>query len=426
MPKNGNLLKFWESLEQQSKDVKQSSKPNNHPASLARMKSSSHSDLLGHRHDQLQEWKKEKAESVVENVHEVEDQGAEHDIQQANDELPQIPRQDILTNATKNRAKRLRKHPVRLTKQVPCLKINASVEKKTFTKSHQTSPASASEFSSCSIKSPTSSSFLDMSPNTINPGTPPDSDQPTSNLARTSSSTFSTFLSNPPAKTEEKNHTKKEAPVVPQRKIIPRSPKLLERYEEKLNAEPKTSPSKSLQRSVSPSKPEFNDRKFASLKVRVTPKPDFVERRNSLKAVTSPYKPLKDAITPIKSEQGTLPAITSPRIANLAASFKSASSAITDKSAAFSNIFRGEASTTTTSTSTALAHSISTASLPISVKNNSSSGNLDMGLSIEEYRDEISKKVKILEDDLVKEKLARLRLEKEVEKLKLIVAKFDT
>jgi len=431
MPKNGNLLKFWESLEQQSKDEKQSSRPNTqpHPASLARMRSISHCDLLGHRQEQLQEWKKEKDESVVEPVQEVEDRGVEHDIT-ANYELPQIPRQDILTNATKNRVKRLRKHPVRvrLTKerdQVPSVKINASVEKKTFTQSHQTSPASASEFSSCSIKSPTSSSFLDRSPNyVINPGTPPSSEQPAPNLTRTPS-TFSTFLRNPPAKTEEQNQTKKEAPIVPQRKIIQCSPKLLERYEEKpkLNA----LPSKILQSSVSPSKPEFHERKFASLKVRVTPKPDFVERRNSLKAVTSPYKPLKDAITPIKSEQGTLPAITSPRIANLAASFKTASSAITDKSAVLSNIFKGETSTTTTSTSTALAHSISTASLPISVENNSSFENLDMDdLSIKEYKDEINKKVKILEDDLAEEKLARIRLEKEVEKLKLIVAKFDS
>merc|ERR1719233_793573 len=114
MPKNGNLLKFWESLEQQSKDEKQSSRPNTQPlpASLARMRSISHCDLLGHRQEQLQEWK-EKDESVVEHEQEVKDRGVEHDIP-ANNELPQIPRQDILTIATKNRVKRIRKHPVRV------------------------------------------------------------------------------------------------------------------------------------------------------------------------------------------------------------------------------------------------------------------------------------------------------------------------
>ena len=121
-----------------------------------------------------------------------------------------------------------------------------------------------------------------------------------------SPSAFSTFMSNPLklAKSQQQKPVKKEVPAVPQRKCIPCSPKLSERYKEKvesLTVPPviQKSQFKVNLKSVAPTKEDHSLGRTPSLKADATPSTDFVERRASLKAVTSPYKSLQ-VTTPTK------------------------------------------------------------------------------------------------------------------------------
>merc|ERR1719435_912174 len=140
------------------------------------------------------------------------------------------------------------------------------------------------------------------------------SPRPVKSLSRTPLS-FSTFLSNPlkETKSEEQVSAKKEAPEVPQRKLIPCSPKLADRYKEKIDtlgelqkALNKRSPMKfNSPIHQNSSNADITQKRSSSLKLNASPKPDFLERRNSLKAVTSPYKAIIDSIAPLNYDKLT-------------------------------------------------------------------------------------------------------------------------
>merc|ERR1719233_2089057 len=313
MPKNGNLMKFWESLESQTSSNLRSSV--------------SHGNLLGlkqivtpikERPQNLNEEKTEGSTGEVLRMKAGGDRPKDDDTSgtsttEGDGALPLIQRHEILTNATKGRARRAKKQPTRQVKQtvveVPDIRVADSTEKKVVPDSYQTPPAAAAEFS-CVNTTPTSARFLDKSPISV-PGAVA-SPRPVRSLSRTPLS-FSTFLSNPlkEAKSEEPVSTKKEAPEVPQRKLIPCSPKLADRYKEKIDslgelqtALNKRSPMKfNSPMHQNSSNADINQKRSSSLKLNASPKPDFLERRNSLKAVTSPYKAIKDSIAPLKSDK---------------------------------------------------------------------------------------------------------------------------
>ena len=267
--------------------------------------------------------------------------------------------------------------------KVPYIKVAASAEKKVEPDNYQTPPAASTEFSS-HTNSPTSASFLDNSPSSV-PGTVV-SPRPVSSLSRTPLS-FSSFLSNPSkeAKSQELLSTKKETTDVPQRKLIPCSPKLADRYKEKIETLGelqtvfnKRSPMKfNIPKHQTSTTADINQGKPTSFKLNASPKPDFLERRDPLKAVGSPYKAMKDtASTTIVTSTDTTVSNASP-------------------------------------TSTQLSSTIP------------SMETQDKSIDFKEYRNYIENKIVYLERNLAAEKLAREQLEKEVGELKLIVTKLD-
>ena len=262
----------------------------------------------------------------------------------------------------------------------------ASAEKKVEPDNYQTPPAASTEFSS-HTNSPTSVSFLDNSPSSVS-GTVV-SPRPVSSLSRTPLS-FSSFLSNPSkeAKSQELLSTKKETTDVPQRKLIPCSPKLADRYKEKIETLGelqtvfnKRSPMKfNIPKHQTSTTADINQGKPTSLKLNASPKPDFLERRDPLKAVGSPYKAMKDTAS----------------------------------------------TTIVTSTDTTVSNASPTSSTQLSSTIPSTETETqDKSMDFKEYRNYIENKIVSLERNLAEEKLAREQLEKEVGELKLIVTKLD-
>ena len=127
MSKKDNLLKFWESLEshQQTKDV---IKPYRPQSQSLKIKSNSHSDLICPRPSivpskaQLQGWRGVTDSKDTNTNPGVDDDQGDDDISLADSEktevvsLPVIPRNEILSHTTKNRARRSRTHPTRQKK----------------------------------------------------------------------------------------------------------------------------------------------------------------------------------------------------------------------------------------------------------------------------------------------------------------------
>ena len=132
MPKNGNLMKFWESLEasQQSSELKPPIRPHTQvkvgpTMSNLKLRSVSQGNLLGLRQtttpgkELLENFREEK--TVV-----VSRMNARHDERkddggcsstEGDGPLPLIQRHEVLTNATKGRARRTKKQPSRMKKQ---------------------------------------------------------------------------------------------------------------------------------------------------------------------------------------------------------------------------------------------------------------------------------------------------------------------
>merc|ERR1712179_822023 len=284
---------------------------------------------------------------------------------------------------------------------------------------YQTPPAASTEFV-CVNPSPTSAGILDKSPISVPEQVA--SPRPEKSLSRTPLS-FSTFLSNPlkEAKSEEPVSTKKEAPEVPQRKLIPCSPKLADRYKEKIDtlggelqtALCKRSPIKfnSPMRQNS-SNADINQRR-SSMKLDASPKADFLERRNSLKAVTSPYKATKDSIAPLNFDK--------------LATYTSESSKAVSNTLAVVALNKGMASTTkATSTDSKMTMTNTSSESSLTLSNAiRSKETQDTNINFKEYRDYMDNKIVCLENNLAAEKLAREHLEKEVEELKLIVTRLD-
>ena len=303
--------------------------------------------------------------------------------------------------------------------KVPDIRVADSTEKKVVPDSYQTPPAAATEFS-CVNTTPTSARFLDMSPISV-PGAVA-SPTPVRSLSRTPLS-FSTFLSNPlkeaKSESEEPVSTKKEAPEIPQRKLIPCSPKLTERYKEKIDtlgelqtALNKRSPMKfNSPMHQNSSNADINQKRSSSLKLNASPKPDFLERRNSLKAVTSPYKAIKDSIAPLNSDK----LITYTSESGQTAANTPASVAINKGTASRKKV----TSTDSTMTNTSSSSSTTLSNALVSKETQ------DTSINFKEYRDYMENKILCLENNLAVEKLAREHLEKEVEELKLIVTRLD-
>merc|ERR1719233_2742117 len=337
------------------------------------------------------------------------------------DALPFIPRHEVLTNATKGRARRTKNQPTRLVIQtvleVPDIRVAGSTEKKIVSDIYQTPPAASTEFSGAN-NSPTSARILDKSPIISAPGQEA-SPRPVKSLSRTPHS-FSTFLSNPlkEAKSEEPASTKKEAPEVSQRKLIPCSPKLADRYKEKIDslgelqtALNKKSPMKfNSPMHQNSSNADINQKRSSSLKLNASPKPDFLERRNTLKAVTSPYKAIKDSIAPLNSDKLITYTSESGQTANTPASV-----AINKGTASSKKV----TSTDSTMTNASSSSSTRLSNALVSKETQDTSDNF------KEYRDYMENKILCLENNLAVEKLAREHLEKTVEELKLIVTRLD-
>ena len=137
MPKNGNLLRFWESLEssQQSNEPKQPFRPNHgmvaNIASQIKMRSISHGNLLGQRQNITHSTELfrdlKEGDSVIHDKNGVKADGNELKKDHANvseslrteciGALPLIERHEVLTNATQGRARRVKNKPARQTKQ---------------------------------------------------------------------------------------------------------------------------------------------------------------------------------------------------------------------------------------------------------------------------------------------------------------------
>ena len=135
MPKNGNLMKFWESLEasQQSSAQKPPIRPHTQvkvgpTMSNLKLRSVSQGNLLGLRQtttpgkELLENFREEKTEGMDE---EVSRRNARHDERkddsgrsstEGDGPLPLIQRHEVLINATKGRARRTKKQPSRLKK----------------------------------------------------------------------------------------------------------------------------------------------------------------------------------------------------------------------------------------------------------------------------------------------------------------------
>jgi len=397
--------------------------------------------------------------------------------------LPVIPRNEILPHTTKSRAKRNRTHPSRQKKradQVPCVQVTTSIDVQMSPNPYQTPPAAANEFSNFK-HSPTSAIFLDKSPLPDLDATSP---KPATSLVKPSSA-FSTFLSNPLkfTKAHDTKSTKKESPAVPKRNLIPSSPKVAT---EGSGIKPgcgqlipgnlkspfhENSRSKTLPKSpISSSKANFREQRSSSLKSVATSKTQITERRASLKVVASPYKSLQAAITPLKPETTNLQPITSPRIARLTASFQVATSSPASKTAAFrainleadtrthqpgtsfsldtqtltsqletgkaistpSKIGRASASTSTCPSAspqvTACVQAAGSVGEQELLVKEGASGIVTSGTQnqdFSEFVNEIDKKVKYLESAITEEKLARIKLEREVAELKLTVTKLN-
>ena len=131
MPKNGNLMKFWESLEasQQSSELKPPIRPHTQvkvgpTISNLKLRSVSQGNLLGLRQTITPgPGKEENDEGIVQDLSRMK---ARHDERkdyngcpstEGDGPLPLIQRHEVLTNATKGRARRSKKHPSRLKKQ---------------------------------------------------------------------------------------------------------------------------------------------------------------------------------------------------------------------------------------------------------------------------------------------------------------------
>ena len=451
MHKKDNLLKFWESLKnnQQAKDSDKPFKPQFQslkmtPSSKLKIRSVSQCDLLSPRQNavpskaQLQDWKKENTDAKpAPRVREDLDDGivSKAEITESEDMLPSLPRNEILSHTTKSRVRRGRKHPVRQKKQlmqvmiivmfnslhncrpfkVPSVKVSASVDKLMPINPNQTPPAALNEFS-CFTKSPTSSRFLDKSP--ISSPKPSITSSP---------SAFSTFMTNPLklAKSQQQKPAKKEVPAVPQRKSIPCSPKLSERYKEKVESFTvppviHQSPFKVNLKSAAPSKEDFSSGRTTSVKADATPSTDFVERRASLKAVTSPYKSLQ-VTTPTKSEPANLqPVASSPRIASLSANVKAVPCSPAAKTAGTEADLKSPAFSVDNSASTPVV------SMAVNANQATSEiGEKNIGMKMKEFLKNIEEKVERLGSSLAEEKQARIKLEKEVEEMKFIIAKLN-
>merc|ERR1712179_397101 len=242
-------------------------------------------------------------------------------------------------------------------------------------------------------------------------------------LSRTPIS-FSTFLSNPlkEAKSEEPVSTKKEAPEAPQRKLIPCSPKLADRYKEKIEtiggelqiALSKRSPMKfNSPKRQNSSNTDINPRRSSSMKLDTSPKADFLERRNSLKAVTSPYKAVKNFIAPLNSDKlATYTSESCKAVSNTPAVV-----AVNKGMEPTSKDTSADSKKTMTNTS-----SVSSLTLSNAIRSKETQ---DTNINFKEYREYMENKIVCLENNLAVEKLAREHLEKEVEELKLIVSRLD-
>jgi len=447
MPKNGNLMKFWESLEessQQSSDLKPPLRPNKRvkvapTISNLKMRSSvSHSNVLGFRQnigpskEDPKNLNEEKTEGFTEEVSRMKVVGDElkdddtsgRSTPDGDGALPLIQRHEVLTNATKGRARRTKNQPTKLVKQsvveVPDIRLADSEDKKVVPDIYQTPPAASTEFV-CVNTSPTSAGILNKSPISVSEQVA--SPRPVKSLSRTPFS-FSTFLSNPlkESKSEEPVSIKKEAPEVPQRKLIPCSPKLADRYKEKIEtiggelqtALSKRSPMKfNSPKRQNSSNADINQRRSSPMKLDASPKADFLERRNSLKAVTSPYKATKDSIAPLNFDK--------------LATFTSESSKAVSNTLAVVALNKGMASTTnvtSTDSRMTMTNTSSESSLTLSNAIRSKEPQ-DTNINFKEYRDYMENKIVCLENNLAAEKLAREHLEKEVEELKLIVTRLD-
>ena len=236
------------------------------------------------------------------------------------------------------------------------------------------------------------------------------------------------------------------------------------------NSRPKTPPKSP----ISSSKANFSEQRSSSLKSVATSKAEITERRASLKAVATPYKSLQAAITPLKPEPTNLQPITSPRIARLTASFQAATSSPASKTAAVrainleadtrthkpetsssvdtltltsrletgkavltpSRIVRASASTSTCPSAsppqvTACVQAGRVGKMNAEqelLEKEGESGIVTSGTQnqdFSEFVNEIDNKVKYLESIITEEKLARIKLEREVAELKLIVNKLN-
>jgi len=443
MPKNGNLLRFWESLEssQQSNEPKQPFRPNHgkvaNTASQIKMRSISHGNLLGQRQNITHSTELfrdlNEGDSVIHDKNGVKADGNELKQEHANvseslrtecnGALPLIERHEVLTNATQGRARRAKKKPARQSKQnkqVPVISLAQSAEKKLLSDAYQTPPAASTEFS----RSPTSARFLDKSP--ITSCDPVVSPNPVRSLARTPLS-FSTFLSDPYKKNIPQTistSTGDETVEDRQRKRIHCSPKLSERYKEKVESDVQPvfymrSPSKfdSPKPQISSNMDSY-EKRSATLKPSSTSKPDFVDRRNSLKAVTSPYKTLQESILSLKSEQSSISLSEKCKNATTSSNLGPNNKLTGDK---------GEQATTIVN-STALkatqSYSPLNSSESVVAKDFSCNQKQDMNTDFKEYINYFDSKIETLEGTLLVEKQARIILEEEVTKLKLLKGLF--
>jgi len=158
---------------------------------------------------------------------------------------------------------------------------------------------------------------------------------------------------------------------------------------------------------------DINPRRSSSMKLDASPKADFLERRNSLKAVTSPYKAVKNFIAPLNSDKlATYTSESCKAVSNTPAVV-----AVNKGMEPTSKDTSADSKKTMTNTS-----SVSSLTLSNAIRSKETQ---DTNINFKEYREYMENKIVCLENNLAVEKLAREHLEKKVEELKLIVTRLD-
>merc|ERR1719186_559485 len=332
--------------------------------------------------------------------------------------LPFMSRNDLLFHTTKNRVgrSRSRRPPTRqrkMAKQVAGIEFSTGVEDMMPKNTNQTPPASSVEFSSYKYSpAPTSVVLVDttsLKPSPVSLASPPTTAvflDTTSPKSPPPTCTFTTFLDKPII-------SPKPASLSPTRNEVRRRLP---------DAAQHTVASQNIQSSDHKFKPVHSKPLFTPSKAAIN------KRRASLQCVTTPYKALQDVTTPCKALEAVTVSPCKAGTVNLQV-FTTPSKAGKVTIQAVTTPFKAGINSTPSKAlppSSWLGEMNKRSGLDDErVRSGLVTSETEMmdRSALADVRKEFDKKLDKLENDLAEEKVARVKLEKEVEALKVIVTK---